>query len=212
MTTAPTTANDRPERYVRRMRAAVERLLVGSSFTSLSVEDIIQEAGIARSTFYVYFSDKGQMLNAFTTDLLDEALVAVSAWWALPPAADFDTLRGALAGFVRFFHLHSALLNAVIDASAYDDGAADGFGRMVRAGEVGIAEHIRTGQRAGSVTADLDAAVAARWLVRLVEQGLYELTATADEQRLEHQIDAISMIVWNTLYRATRSTAGAGAP
>jgi AcrR family transcriptional regulator len=198
------------------MRAAVERLLVSSSFTSLSVEDIIQEAGIARSTFYVYFSDKSQMLNAFTADLLDEALVAVSAWWDLPPAADYDALRGALAGFVRFCHQHSALLNAVIDASSYDepaseDGAVVGFARMVRAGEVGISSHIRVGQRAGSVTADVDPDVVARWLVRLVEQGLYELTATADEQRLERQIDAVSMIVWNTLYRATRSTAGAGA-
>ena len=209
MTTAATATNDRPERYVRRMRAAVERLLASSSFTSLSVEDIIQEAGIARSTFYVYFDDKGQMLNAFTADLLDEALVAVSAWWELPPAADFDTLRGALAGFVRFFHQHSALLNAVIDASAYDPAAEEaGFGRMVRAGEVGIAEHIRAGQRAGSVTPDIEPEVVASWLVRLVEQGLYELTASADEQRLEGQIDAISQIVWNTLYRATRRGGG----
>ena len=214
MNTAATASNDRPERYIRRMRAAVERLLVSSSFTSLSVEDIIQEAGIARSTFYVYFSDKGQMLNAFTADLLDEALVAVSAWWALPPAADFDTLRGALAGFVRFFHQHSALLNAVIDAASYgDESETEGFGRMVRAGEVGIAEHIRAGQCAGSVTPDLDPEVVARWLVRLVEQGLYDLTATADEPRLDRQIDAISMIVWNTLYQGTRSQAAAvGAP
>jgi AcrR family transcriptional regulator len=215
MTTAATASNDRPERYIRRMRAAVERLLASSSFTSLSVEDIIQEAGIARSTFYVYFSDKGQMLNAFTADLLDEALVAVSAWWDLPPTADYGALRGALAGFVRFFHQHSALLNAVIDASAYDEGvrepgSEEGFARMVRAGEVGIAEHIRAGQRAGSVTSDLEPEVVARWLVRLVEQGLYELTASADEARLERQIDAISMVVWNTLYRGSRAVAVAG--
>ena len=211
MTTAATVSNDRPERYIRRMRAAVERLLVSSSFTGLSVEDIIQEAGIARSTFYVYFSDKSQMLNAFTAVLLDEALVAVSAWWELPPAADFGALRGALAGFVRFFHRHGALLNAVIDASAHEeaDSETEGFAPMVRAGEVGIADHIRAGQGAGSVTADLDPTVAARWLVRLVEQGLYDLTGTADEARVERHIDAISMIVWNTLYRGTRSSSAA---
>jgi AcrR family transcriptional regulator len=183
----------------------VERLLEHTSFTSLSVEDIIQEAGIARSTFYVYFEDKGQMLNAFTADLLDEALVAVSAWWELPPAADFGTLRTALAGFVKFFHQHSALLNAVIDASAYDERAEVGFGRMVRAGEVGIAEHVRAGQRAGSVTPDLDPEPVARWLVRMVEQGLYELSPTAADARLQRLIDAISMIVWNSLYRGARS-------
>jgi AcrR family transcriptional regulator len=197
--------NDRSAQYLRRTRAAVERLLERTPFTSLSLEDIIQEAGIARSTFYVYFDDKGQMLNAFTSDLLDEALVAVSAWWQLPPAADFDTLRTALAGFVRFFHQHSALLNALIDASAFEDRPEAGFGRMVRAGEVGIAEHIRSGQRTGSVIPGIDPDAVAQWLVRLVEEGLYELSPTADEAHLERLIDAISMIVWNTLYRGARS-------
>jgi AcrR family transcriptional regulator len=199
-------AADRSAQYLSRARAAVERLLAHTPFTSLSVEDIIQEAGIARSTFYVYFDDKSQMLNAFTADLLDEALVAVRAWWDLPPAADYPALRSALAGFVRFFHQHNALLNAVIDASAYDGERAElGFGRMVRAGEVGIGEHIRAGQRDGSVNAGIDPDTVARWLVRLVEQGLYELSPTADEARLERLIDGISLIVWNTLYRGARA-------
>jgi AcrR family transcriptional regulator len=195
---------DRSAQYIRRTRAAVERLLEHNSFTSLSVEDIIQEAGIARSTFYVYFADKGQMLGALTADLLDDALVAVRAWWELPPTADFAELRDALAGFIHFFHRHSALLKAVIDASAYDPDAAAGFAHMVRSGEEGIAEHIRTGQQEHSVAGDIDPDVVARWLVRLVEQGLYELIPGADEAQRERLIDAISMISWNILYRGAR--------
>jgi TetR/AcrR family transcriptional regulator, ethionamide resistance regulator len=194
----------RARQYVQRTRAAVERLLKDSSFINLSVEDIIQEAGIARSTFYVYFRDKGQMLNTFAEDLLDEARVEVRAWWELPPSADYGVLRGALYGFVRFFWEHSSLLNAVIDASVYDPAAASGFASMVRTGEIGIAEHIRRGQRARSVTEDIDPDVVARWLVRLVERGLYQLAAGADSAELERLVDGISMIVWNTLYRPAR--------
>lgn len=195
-----------------RTRVAVERLLEQAPFSALSVEDIITEAGIARSTFYVYFADKRQMLDALTADLLDEALVVVSAWWQLPPDADYAGLRSALSRFVEFFHQHRALLKAVIDAAGSDSAAEAGFGRMVAAGEAGIAAHIRAGQAAGSVTAGIDPEAVASWLVRLVEQGVYELITPAGQDRRERLIDALSMLVWNTLYRGARSAARAGVP
>ena len=40
-----------------------ERLLAeGSVFSEMSVEQLITEADIARSTFYVYFEDKGALM------------------------------------------------------------------------------------------------------------------------------------------------------
>jgi AcrR family transcriptional regulator len=197
---------DRSALYIERTRSAVEELLADSTFAELSVEAIITRAGMARSTFYVYFADKRQMLDVLTADLLDGALTAVSAWWELSPDADHAELRAALAGFVDYFHRHRALLKAVIDAASADPAAEAGFGRMVRAGEEGIAKHIRAGQANGTVTPGIDADVVARWLVRLVEQGLYELVAPAGEERRERLTDAISMIVWNTLYRGPRAT------
>ncbi|OBH11012.1 TetR/AcrR family transcriptional regulator [Mycobacterium sp. E1747] len=204
MEPAASLADDRRAQYTRRIRAAVERLLEQSSFTSLSVEDIIREARIARSTFYVYFADKGQMLGALTEDLLDDALVAVQGWWELPPTAEYAQLRTAMAGFIGFFEQHSALLKAVIDASAYDPVAAEGFARMVQSGQDGIAEHIRAGQHLHAVSPDIEPDVVARWLVRLVEQGLYDQIPAASPQRHERLIDAISMISWNVLYRGAR--------
>ncbi len=204
MTAAAADTSDRSAQYVARTRVAVELLLSERTFAELSVEDIITEAGMARSTFYVYFADKRQMLDALTADLLEGALGVVSAWWEMAPEADYDELRAALARFVSYFHQHGALLKAVIDAAATDATAEAGFGRMVAAGEEGIAAHIRAGQARGAVNAAIDPDVVASWLVRLVEQGLYELTAPAGEDRRERLVDALSMIVWNTLYRGAR--------
>ena len=45
------------------MLAATEKLLVeGVSFTELGVQRIATEAGIARSTFYLYFRGKTELL------------------------------------------------------------------------------------------------------------------------------------------------------
>lgn len=196
---------DRSAAYVERTRVAVERLLEEASFAEVSVEDIITEAGMARSTFYVYFTDKRAMLDALTADLLDGALVAVSAWWELSPQATYDELRSALAGFVDYFHQHRALLKAVIDVSTADPHTDTGFGQMVRAGEEGISAHIRRGQKLKSVTPGIDPDAVASWLVRMVDQGLYELVSAANDDRRERLIDAMSMLVWNTLYRGARS-------
>jgi AcrR family transcriptional regulator len=196
-------APDRTDRYVERTRTAVENLLSDSTFAELSVEAIINEAGMARSTFYVYFADKRQMLDVLTADLLEGALGVVSAWWDLSPDANYDELRAALAGFVSYFHTHRLLLKAVIDAETTDP-TASGFASMVAAGQAGIAAHIRAGQHRGTVNRDIDADHVARWLVRMVDQGLYELVTPASGERLERLVDAMSMLIWNTLYRGTR--------
>src|SRR5260370_1065926 len=51
----------------RRLLVAVESLLAeGESFTEVSVERLVTEARISRSTFSVYFQDKGHLPGALT--------------------------------------------------------------------------------------------------------------------------------------------------
>ena len=72
-----------------KMLAAVETLLEeGETFTELSVERIVAEANISRSTFYVYFEDKGHLLRALTEDLLELMVAAGREWWARLEQAD----------------------------------------------------------------------------------------------------------------------------
>ena len=76
----------RREEVEAKLLAAVERLLEsGESYTEISVERLAREAGVARSTFYVYFNDKGHLLQKLTEDVIADFLVAASGWWDLLP-------------------------------------------------------------------------------------------------------------------------------
>ncbi|OJX28253.1 MAG: hypothetical protein BGO74_07465 [Burkholderiales bacterium 68-12] len=59
---APTDAS--PPAAMDRLVEAFERLLArGESFTTISVEELAREAGIARATFYLHFRNKGQLVS-----------------------------------------------------------------------------------------------------------------------------------------------------
>src|SRR5262245_25985386 len=61
-----------------RVLAVVERLLAeGLRYTEISVARILQEAGIARSTFYVHFRDKTDLLSRLAGTLRQNLLEIV---------------------------------------------------------------------------------------------------------------------------------------
>ena len=84
----------RRESVQAELLGAVERLLErGESYTELSVERLVAEAGVSRSTFYVYFEDKGHLLRELTDEVLEQMLSSTRAWWARLPEADFAQLE-----------------------------------------------------------------------------------------------------------------------
>src|SRR4051794_10992972 len=80
-----------------RLLEVVERLLAdGDTFTEISVERMVAEAGMARSTFYVYFTDKGDLLRSWFAEITDELRAAAAGWWDLQPPVAFADVRTAL--------------------------------------------------------------------------------------------------------------------
>src|SRR6516165_8477501 len=93
---------ERREEIARRLFVIVERLLAeGFAFSEISVEQLITEAGIARSTFYVYFEDKGALLVELMDRATQEIGAAASDWFELPPTATRKDLRKALSGLAQ---------------------------------------------------------------------------------------------------------------
>jgi len=96
---AKVTRATRRDEIAGRLFEIVERLLEeGSAFSEISVEQLITEAGIARSTFYVYFEDKGALM----VDLMDRATqdigAAASDWFELPATATRRCVGYPVAG------------------------------------------------------------------------------------------------------------------
>lgn len=184
---------------------AVDRLLAdGESYTELSVERLVAEAGLSRSTFYVYFEDKGDLLRALAEDLTVEIEKAGRGWWDLPPDATREAVRDALGGLFAAYRTHRAVFRAVVDTAAYDPGVRQQFETLVGGMITEMAGHIRTGQRDGYVKQGLDPERTAAWLTWMAERGLNQLVADASDEEAGRLLAALTDIVWNTLYEGTR--------
>ena len=86
-------AADRRSALETRILSVIEELLRGGvTYTELSVEQIANAAGISRSTFYLYFRDKVDVLLRLSGSLKTERHAIASAWWPRDPAGGLDGL------------------------------------------------------------------------------------------------------------------------
>ena len=197
---------DRRAEIRDRLREAVERLMgEGESYTVLSVERIVREAGISRATFYVYFEDKSDLLRALAEDFMDRILVAASDWWTLPADAEKDDLRAAMRAIFDAYLPHKVVMAGVVEVASYDAGLQELFGTLLERTITEVGRHIEDGQSAGYVTPGMDPRRTAAWLTWMAERGLYQLVAPAQAETVERLLDSITDITWNTLYAGTRS-------
>jgi len=185
-----------------RLLAAVERLVAdGESFTEISIERIVAEAGMARSTYYVYFADKGDLLRGWFAEITDELRDAAATWWQLREPVVFDDVRVALAGIVDTYRPHTPLMAALYDTAAYDPSVREMVAAMMDENIAGLRSHIRRGQAAGFIDPTLSRAETASWLTWMAERGLHQLVRDASDTEVVRLVDAYARIVWNTLYR-----------
>nr|BFD87786.1 hypothetical protein StreXyl84_71870 [Streptomyces sp. Xyl84] len=150
----------------RQLTEALERLLrAGRVFTEISVREIIEEAGVARATFYTCFGDKSELLIALTDGLRRRLLELARGW---DPAAGEDGAER----FARFFRDviaihrdHYAVLSALRELAAYDAAVNDFYTADLEEFEQAVYDTLAGQQRAGATTPGLDPAAASRVIV-----------------------------------------------
>jgi AcrR family transcriptional regulator len=165
---------------------------------------MVSEAGMSRSTFYVYFEDKGDLLRAWFGAIEDDIVDAAAEWFALDGSATREDLHAALTRLVQAYRPHVALMAATYDAAAYDASVRELTDKMMGGNIAGLRKHIRTGQRDGFVDASLPPEQTAQWLTWMAERGFHQLVRGATDAEVERLIDGYTAIVWNTLYAPTR--------
>jgi AcrR family transcriptional regulator len=199
------TRAERRAEIVQRLLGVVEGFMEGGeSYTELSVERLVKEAGLSRSTFYVYFEDKGDLLRALTKDLFADLLGAAQTWWDMPASASKDEVRESLRNLMDTYVRHQLLMGAVVETSAYDEGVREVFNTMMEVSAKSVAEHLDAGQKQGFVHAELDADRVAAWTTWMTERGFYELVRPAGAKQRENLLTALTDIVWNTFYEGKR--------
>lgn len=193
----------------RELLVAIESLIAeGESFTEISVERLVSKASISRSTFYVYFEDKGELLRAWFQDIRQQIDAAAERWWDLDVDATRDDLRDALATVIAAYRPHIPLMAAAADAAAYDPAVREEFEELMNRNSAGLRRHIKVGQKSGNVAASLLPAETAAWLTWMAERGFHQLVRGASDKELDKLVTAYTDIVWGTLYAQSEARTG----
>lgn len=146
--------------------STVERLLTeGEPYSEISVQRIIEEAGVSRATFYAHFHGKSDVL-VHLADTLRESLLALAR------KGDPGTGDDGVGRLTRFFtdvialhRAHQGVLGAVREAATYDATVSDFYTADLEGFDEVVRTTLLTRQAAGATPACLDVTVASRIIV-----------------------------------------------
>jgi len=191
-----------------RLLDAVEEMLAeGTSFAAISVGALASRAGMSRASFYIHFQDKIDLLEDWLLESRRDLLEAAQAWHRADPSLSRDQLRTALAGIVHTYRARMALMGAAHEIALYDAGMREDFAQAFEEHFAGLREHIVAGQRSGDVVPALPPAETAEWLVVMLERAPPNLAREASGREIAAHVDAVTEIVWDTLYAAAPNRA-----
>jgi AcrR family transcriptional regulator len=119
-----------------RIVAAAEEELRTRPLRDVSVEEVMERAGLTRTLFYRHFDDLFDLVLSVARPAFDD-LFAVDEAVLRSQADDGDRLRAAIAPAVALFAEHGPLIRAVAEASVFDvaveeiyQGALDRFAAL----------------------------------------------------------------------------------
>ena len=149
-----------------RLVGALERLLRnGAVFTEISVQQILDEAGVSRGTFYSHFRDKSQLLIRLTDSLRSDLLALAKAW---NPAAGEDGAERYAAFFAQVIAIHRenfAVVSALRELATYDSAVHDFFTADLEEFDNAVRATLVDQQRSGVTPVDLVPSAASRIIV-----------------------------------------------
>lgn len=184
-----------------RLLTAVEALFdQGETFAALTVERLISEAGLSRSTFYTYFADKSELLKELAADVLEELFDAAAQWWERDRIASKAELHEGIRGVVNGFVDHRVIMRAISDAAATDADIGEQWVTLMKQSAGLVARHIRMGQEAGFIDPALDPESTGTWLNWAAERSLTRLIAPSDAAGVEAWHQVMTDLYWNLLY------------
>jgi AcrR family transcriptional regulator len=186
--------------------AATEQLLRdGSRFTDLGVQRIAEAAGIARSSFYVSFRDKTDLLIRLAGTLKQQVFDLAKDWHPEGPGGGLDGLTAVFLDIVAFYRQHADLLAAITEVAAYDSKVAEVWGSELNRFTDRTAELIREEQTARRTPASIDPVTAAEVMTWDGYHVIARHVANHDAERDEAVARELALIRWYGVYRRPTS-------
>jgi AcrR family transcriptional regulator len=159
-----------PEMAEREIIVAAEQLLRERPFRELTVDEVMRRTGLSRPSFYVYFSDRHQLVLR-VVERLGTELFAMSERWYRGEGDGRELAREATQGIVAVFAEHGPVLRALADAATDDPRVEAAYDSLVQGFVTATAEHIEREIAAGRIL-PLDPGETAKALVWMMERYL----------------------------------------
>jgi AcrR family transcriptional regulator len=204
--TRPRRNAERREEIEQNLLRAVEALLAeGWSFTELSVQRIAEEAGIPRSTFYLHFPDKAQLLMRLTGRVYDEVFGETLAWWTGDHRDGPDGMTRALEGVITRYRLHFPVLRAVTEVAGYEPAVGAFYRSRILEFAAGMEARLRLAHEAGQLRPDVDIPATTQIMCWSTERSITEHILGDPEGARDHRLaEALARVQWLTMYGDAR--------
>ena len=176
---------------------ATKRLLSrGAPLASLSVEKIVAEAGVVRTTFYLHFRDKYELIERLAAE--QEAWIETVGQGALAdPELSRDTIAETVREIVSGWAENHAVLAAIIELAEYDERMHETWRSIIHS-VAAVATGVFAAHWDGSGGAPENPAMVAEVLTWMIERSCHELAA--DPGRREQMADALAEVIWRVLH------------
>jgi AcrR family transcriptional regulator len=190
-----------PEVAESEIIAAAESLLREQPFRELTVDEVMRRTDLSRPSFYVYFTDRHQLVLKVVEHLGSE-LFTMSDRWLRGTGEGPQIARDALDGIVAVYVEHGPVMRALADAAADDRGVEQAYGALVQTFVDATARHIEAEIAAGRVL-PLDAVETAKALVWMMER--YLTLSLGREANTPQQAVADTLAtIWTRVLYGTR--------
>ena len=180
---------------------AVERLLeAGESYTSLGVQRICDEAGVARSAFYSNFANKSELLLAALESVMENVFAESRGWALADPPPGKKALEATMANTLRNWRAHAPVLRAYFEVSAYDTEVAHFWRGQFASVIDAMQKRIESEQHRRRIPKRLDPRIMAEFIVYSGERLAAEHIATNDATHDPALARQTAEIIWRILY------------
>jgi AcrR family transcriptional regulator len=201
-----TTARRRAEAETRTLAGVEDLLREGASFSELSVERIASVGGLSRSTFYLYFHDKNQLILRLNQSLKAGIFELAQDWQPSTPDGGLDGLAHMLERFLRHYRERAATLAAILEVAGYDPAVREPLAAEQRRFVAAITERIEDEQRSGRTAADFDPLEAAQVLVTGGQQVIVRQVTTGAPENDARVARELATAQWYGVFRRPART------
>lgn len=181
---------------------AAERLLGDRRIADLTVADVLEEADVARGSFYFYFGSKYDLVVALAQQIMDEVEQAAAPWLDRGELAPAEALRAAVSGALDAWRDHGAVLRAVAESWHASPELENVWGEFVERFVSRARDQIERERASGAAPAGPDPATLASSLIWMNERVFY-LWASGSQAELgdaETVVDTLTTIWLGAVY------------